>query len=112
MSSLGPSKSKRRNAAGNRFDIGWQYGVNVDKNAKKVQCKFCEKIFNEGIFCLKHYLACIQKDVEPRISVPDDVKKQVISILVKNSELLEKKRKLIYDINGDLEDDSIEVEQA
>jgi len=94
MSTSESSKSKvmKKNAAGNRSDVGWQYAIDVDKNSRKVQCKFCDKIFSGGIFRLKHHLACTRKDVEACVSVPDDVKKEMLTILVKNVEATERFR--------------------
>ena len=73
--------------------MGWQYAIDVDKNSRKVQCKFCDKIFSGGIFRLKHHLACTRKDVEPCVSVSDDVKNEMLTILVKNVEAIERKKK-------------------
>jgi len=81
----------------------------VNKNLKKVQCKFCDKIFFGGIFHLKNRLACTRKDVEPCVSVLDDVKKEVLTILMKNVEVIERKRKIIHGIHySDNEDDQVQ----
>ena len=29
----------RKNSSGNRFDVGWEHGIDIDKNSRKVQCK-------------------------------------------------------------------------
>ena len=34
--------ASRKNASGNRFDVGWQHGIDVDKNSRKVLCKYCQ----------------------------------------------------------------------
>ncbi|XP_052197279.1 uncharacterized protein LOC127804455 [Diospyros lotus] len=101
MSTSRSSKSKvvKKNTAGNRSDVGWQYAIDVDKNSRKVQCKFCDKIFSRGIFPLKHHLAYTRKDVEPCVSVPNDIKKEMLTILVKNAEATERKRKIIHSID-------------
>ena len=33
--------ASKKTTSGNRLDVGWQYGIDVDKNSKKIQCKFC-----------------------------------------------------------------------
>jgi len=40
---------------GNRLDVGWQYGIDVDKNSRRVQCKYCQKIISGGIYRFKHH---------------------------------------------------------
>jgi hypothetical protein len=45
--------------------MGWQHGIDIDKNSRKVQRKYSQKIISGGIFRLKQYLACTRKDVEP-----------------------------------------------
>ncbi|XP_047335648.1 uncharacterized protein LOC124939189 [Impatiens glandulifera] len=67
-----------KNKPGNRSDIGWEYGIDVDSNSKKVKCKLCSKIFSGGIYRFKHHLSCTHKDAEPCISVPDDVKLKTV----------------------------------
>ena len=47
-----------KNFPGNRLDVGWQHGIDIDKNLRKVKCKNCQKIINGGIFRFKHHLAC------------------------------------------------------
>jgi len=47
-----------KNSSGNRLDVGWQHGIDIDKNLRKVKCKNCQKIINGGIFRFKHHLAC------------------------------------------------------
>jgi hypothetical protein len=29
----------RKNSSGNRLDVGWEHGIDIDKNSRKVQCK-------------------------------------------------------------------------
>ena len=57
--------ASRKNASGNRLDVGWQHGIDVNKNSRKVMCKYCQKIISRGIFHFKQHLACTSKDVEP-----------------------------------------------
>ena len=35
---------------GNRLDVGWQHGINIDNNSRKVQCKYSQKIISGGNF--------------------------------------------------------------
>ena len=65
-----------------------------------MQCKFCQKIIG-GIYRFKHHLACTRKDVEPCQHVPEDVKKIILNVLVKNQEVTEKKRKAFQYIGKD-----------
>jgi hypothetical protein len=83
----------RKNSSGNRLDVGWQHGIDIDKNSRKVQCKYCQKIISGGIFRFKQHLACTRKDVEPCQQVPENVKQMILSVSVKNLEATEKKRK-------------------
>jgi hypothetical protein len=85
--------ASRKNASGNRLDVGWQHGIDVDKNSRKVLCKYCQKIISGGIFRFKQHLACIRKDVEPCQQVPENVKQMILGVLVKNLEATEKKIK-------------------
>jgi hypothetical protein len=57
--------ASRKKYFGNRLDMGWQHGIDIDKNSRKVQRKYSQKIISGGIFRLKQYLACTRKDVEP-----------------------------------------------
>ena len=93
--------ASKKTTSGNRLDVGWQYGIDVDKNSKRVQCKFCQKIISGGIYRFKHHLACTRKDVEPCQQVPEDVKKIILNVLVKNQEASEKKRKAFQYIGKD-----------
>ena len=85
--------ASRKNSSGNRLDVGWQHGIDIDKNSRKVQCKYCKKIISGGIFRFKQHLACTHKDVEPCQQVPENVKQMILSVSVKNLEATEKKRK-------------------
>ena len=97
--------ASKKTTSGNRLDVGWQYGIDVDKNSKKVQCKFCQKIISGGIYRFKHHLACTRKDVEPCQQVAEDVKKIILNVLVKNQEASEKKRKAFQYIGKDEDND-------
>ena len=56
--------ASRKKYFGNRLDMGWQHGIDIDKNSRKVLCKYCQNIISEGIFRFKQHLACTRKDVE------------------------------------------------
>jgi hypothetical protein len=38
--------ASRKNSSGNRLDVGWQHGIDIDKNSGKVQYKYCQKIIS------------------------------------------------------------------
>ncbi|XLU94132.1 hypothetical protein S245_008484, partial [Arachis hypogaea] len=63
------SKKIAKNTAGNR-------------NAKKIKCKYCDKVVTGGVYRLKHHLAGTKKDVEPCMGVSDEVKKDMFDIVV------------------------------
>jgi hypothetical protein len=52
-------------------------------------------------------LACTRKDVEPCQQVSENVKQMILSVLVKNLEATEKKRKAHQYIGNDDDDDEI-----
>ena len=90
--------------------MGWQHGIDIDKNSRKVQCKYCQKIISGGIFHFKQHLACTRKDVESCQQVPKNVKQMILGILVKNLEATEKKRKAHqYSVNDDDDDEIKEI---
>ncbi|CAN1324055.1 hypothetical protein LINPERPRIM_LOCUS32963, partial [Linum perenne] len=64
------------------------------------QCKFCSKVLSGGIFRFKHHLARTKENVEPCLSVPDDVRKQMLDILDLNLEAKEARKKTIYSTLG------------
>jgi len=66
--------ASRKNSSGNRLDVGWQHNINIDKNCRKVQYKYCQKVISGGIFRFKQHLACTHQDVEPCQQVPENVK--------------------------------------
>jgi hypothetical protein len=53
-----------KNSSGNRLDVGWEHGIDIDKNSRNVQCKYYQKIISGDIFRFKHHLAYTRKDVE------------------------------------------------
>ena len=85
--------ASKKTTSGNRLDVGWQHGLDIENNSIKVQCKYCQKIFSGDIYHFKHHLAYIRKDLESCPQMPKDVKKMILSVLVKNQEASEKKRK-------------------
>ncbi|XP_042441219.1 uncharacterized protein LOC122026547 [Zingiber officinale] len=93
------SKTKEKNASGSRTDIGWQHGVDVENNSKKVKCKYCDKTFNDGIFRFKHHLAGTHRDVEPCLTVSDNVKNKMQSIVDKLAKVADKRKRKSYGID-------------
>ncbi|XP_038690695.1 uncharacterized protein LOC119989295 isoform X2 [Tripterygium wilfordii] len=89
MSTSGAASKRRKNASGNRSDIGWEYAIEVGNDSKKVQCKYCSKICSGGIYRLKHHLACTNKNVGPCRNVPDDARKRMLGILSQGVEAKE-----------------------
>ncbi|CAN1146832.1 hypothetical protein LINPERHAP2_LOCUS15510, partial [Linum perenne] len=75
-----------KNAPESRKDPGWEYATDIEGDSKKTKCKFCSKVFSGGIFRFKHHLARTKENVEPCLSVPDDVRKQMLDILDLNLE--------------------------
>ncbi|RYR06892.1 hypothetical protein Ahy_B05g074207 [Arachis hypogaea] len=70
-----------KDALGSRTDIGWEHGIYVGEDEKKIQCKYCHKIFSGGVYRLKHYLAGAQKNVGAYTAVTDEVKKQIWDVV-------------------------------
>ncbi|XP_061336622.1 uncharacterized protein LOC133283732 [Gastrolobium bilobum] len=70
-----------RNAPGNKLDPGWKHSIEVP-GTKKLKCKYCPKIMSAGVFRVKHHLAGTSKDVEPCIAVPDEVKTEMLNLLI------------------------------
>ena len=91
-------KIVRKNAAGNRSDVGWQHGYEVEKDGRKIKCKYCEKVVTGGVYRLKHHLACTKKDVGACPSVPDEVKKLMLQILLEMDEKSSSRK--IYELDG------------
>jgi hypothetical protein len=51
--------ASRKKISGNRLDVGWQHGIDIDKNSRKIQCKYCQKIISGGIFRFGHHVLSI-----------------------------------------------------
>ncbi|CAN1756390.1 hypothetical protein LINPERHAP1_LOCUS6126, partial [Linum perenne] len=83
---------RKKNAPGSRRDPGWEYATDIDGDSKKTKCKFCSKVLSGGIFCFKHHLARTEENVEPCLSVPDDVRKQMLDVLDLNLEAKEARK--------------------
>ena len=79
-------RSRSKNGPGNRSDIGWKHGFDVNGNGRKVKC----------IFRFKHHLAGTRKDSEPCASVSDEIKNLMIKIVVEAKNASLKKRKDKY----------------
>ncbi|BAT74959.1 hypothetical protein VIGAN_01274600, partial [Vigna angularis var. angularis] len=88
------SRSRSKNAPGNRSDIGWKYGFDVNGNGRKVKCNYCSKIVSGGIFRFKHHLAGTREDSEPCASVPDEIKNLMIKVVAEAKNASLKKRKI------------------
>ncbi|CAN1725846.1 hypothetical protein LINPERHAP1_LOCUS258 [Linum perenne] len=85
---------RKKNAPGSRRDPGWEYATDIDGDSKKTKCKFCSKVLSGGIFRFKHHLARTKENVEPCLSVPDDVRKQMLDVLDLNLEAKEARKNL------------------
>lgn len=68
-----------------------------------------KRFFSGGIYHFKHHLVGTRKDVEPCLAMPEDVKKEIFNILMRNVDVSTKKRKEMFDICDD--DMPNEVEQ-
>ncbi|XP_052727463.1 uncharacterized protein LOC108329753 [Vigna angularis] len=88
------SRSRSKNAPGNRSDIGWKHGFDVNGNGRKVKCNYCSKIVSGGIFRFKHHLAGTREDSEPCASVPDEIKNLMIKVVAEAKNASLKKRKI------------------
>ncbi|CAN1170216.1 hypothetical protein LINPERHAP2_LOCUS28863 [Linum perenne] len=87
---------RKKNAPGSRRDPGWEYATDIDGDSKKTKCKFCSKVLTGGIFRFKHHLARTKENVEPCLSVPDDVRKQMLDVLDLNLEAKEARKNLLH----------------
>ncbi|CAN1791567.1 hypothetical protein LINPERHAP1_LOCUS19374 [Linum perenne] len=83
---------RKKNAPRSRRDPGSEYATDIDGDSKKTKCKFCSKVFSGGIFRFRHHLARTKENVEPCLSVPDDVRKQMLDILDLNLEAKEARK--------------------
>ncbi|KAL5178843.1 hypothetical protein HKD37_01G000279 [Glycine soja] len=88
------ARSKYKNAPGNKTDIGWEHGIDVDGNVKKVKCKYCSKIASGGVFRFKRHLVGTRKDSEPYAMVSDEIKLLMMKIVFESKARKEKKRRL------------------
>ena len=79
MSTLARKKIKRKNAPGNRSDLGWEHGVEV--GSRQVQCNYCEEIHSGGIYRLKHHLAGTRKNISVCPSVLEKVREKFVALL-------------------------------
>ncbi|KAK4591979.1 hypothetical protein RGQ29_016449 [Quercus rubra] len=97
MSTLARKKIKRKNAPGNRSDLGWEHGVEV--GSRQVQ--------------LKHHLAGTRKNVSACPSVPENVREKFVALLYAQAEAsIKKKRWYTMEEEDDGSDDElIEVQQ-
>nr|XP_007153622.1 hypothetical protein PHAVU_003G051000g [Phaseolus vulgaris]ESW25616.1 hypothetical protein PHAVU_003G051000g [Phaseolus vulgaris] len=68
--------------ASGRTDPAWKHCVSVDEKARKLKCKYCEKVLTGGVYKLKHHLAGTSKDVRACVSVSEDVKKSMLDIVL------------------------------
>ena len=87
-------ESKTKNALGNRFDIWWKHGFDINGNGRKVKCNYCSKIVSGGIFRFKHHLVGTRKDFEPCASISEEIKNLMIKIVVEAKHAALKRRKL------------------
>ena len=79
MSTLARKKIKRKNAPGNRSDLGWEHGVEV--GSRQVQCNYCKEIHSGDIYRLKHHLARTRKNVSACPSVSEKVREKFVALL-------------------------------
>jgi len=76
---------------------------------KKVKCNYCNKIFNGGIFRLKHHLVGTRYDSEPCVSVPEEIKVLMLKVVSEAKDASLKKRKFNSLGQSDGEEDSENV---
>ncbi|KAK7274607.1 hypothetical protein RIF29_15703 [Crotalaria pallida] len=91
-STAGTSKG-RKNAPGNRTDIGWKHGKDIEGNARKVKCNYCLKVVSGGIYRFKHHLARTREDAEPCPVVSDEVKELMLKVVTEAKEASKKRKK-------------------
>ncbi|XLR64631.1 hypothetical protein HN51_007118, partial [Arachis hypogaea] len=46
----GASEKIAKNTPGNRSDKAWKHEIFIDGDAKKIKCKYCDKVVDERIF--------------------------------------------------------------
>ena len=74
-------KRLAKNAPGNRIDPAWKHSIEVP-GTKKLKCKYCPKVMFAGVFYVKHHLAGTSKDVEPCMLVSEEIKIEMLNLLV------------------------------
>ncbi|KAK4278737.1 hypothetical protein QN277_016540 [Acacia crassicarpa] len=74
-------KRLSKNAPGNKSNPPWKHCVEVP-GTKKLKCKYCPKVMSARVFRVKHHLVGTSKDVEPCISVPEEIKIEMLNLLV------------------------------
>ncbi|KAK4595008.1 hypothetical protein RGQ29_018660 [Quercus rubra] len=104
-------KIKRKNAPGNRSDLGWEHGVEV--GSRQVQCNYCKEIHSGGIYRLKHHLAGTRKNVSACPSVPENVREKFVALLYAQAEASIKKKRwyTIEEEDDGSDDELVEVQQ-
>lgn len=98
-------KVVRKNAPGNRSDAGWAHGYPIEGDARKIKCKYCEKVISGGVYRLKHHLAGTQKDVGSCTAVSDEVKKKMFEIVAGLQQKLNKKSQEFEEGESNNDDD-------
>ncbi|KAF7834704.1 uncharacterized protein G2W53_009563 [Senna tora] len=91
-------KVARRNYPGNRSDIGWQHGVDVDGNGKRIKCNYCNKVVSGGIYRFKHHLAATKANLEACISTPYHVRADMLQLLFNDTSEISKTAEKVFDM--------------
>ena len=92
-------KIMRKNATGNRSDVGWQRDYEVENDDRRIKCKYCKKVVTRGVYHLKHHLACTKKDVGACPSVSNEVKKFMLQIFLEMDENSSSRK--MYGLDGE-----------
>lgn len=99
------NKKVVKNALGQRQDVAWEHGTPVNDGSRKIKCNYCHNEYSGGAFRFKRHLAGTNSNVEPCVSVPDEVCKQMWIIVPRLQSKLIKKRTLSEDVvEVDVED--------
>ncbi|CAK8566072.1 unnamed protein product [Lathyrus sativus] len=99
------NKKVAKNALGQRQDVAWKHGTPVNDGSRNIKCNYCHSEYSGGAFRFKHHLAGTNSNVESCVSVPDEVRKQMWTIVHRLQSKLIKKRTLSEDIEVvDVED--------
>ncbi|KAG5594229.1 hypothetical protein H5410_035461 [Solanum commersonii] len=65
-------------------DLGWNYGKRTSENNRNaVECNFCKKVTNVGIFRHKQHVVGTYKDVSQCEKCPDGVREEMKNMLMK-----------------------------